>query len=151
MYRTALGAMEQVDRNLIYAARTLGMPEYKIFFKVMIPVARPSILAGGILAFARSLGEFGATIMIAGNIPGKTQTLSTAIYTAVQGGDRTTAYRWSAVLVAISFVMMILLNFQPKTRYMKKRPKARRASHAECGNQEDVRRVLPECAAARKE
>ena len=94
MYRTALGALEQVDQNLVYAARTLGMSEHRIFWKVIVPVARPGIVAGGVLAFARALGEFGATIMIAGNIPGRTQTLSTAIYTAVQSGDDATAFRW---------------------------------------------------------
>ncbi|WP_411678318.1 molybdate ABC transporter permease subunit [Caproicibacter sp.] len=146
MYRTALGAMEQVDQNLVYAARTLGMPEIGIFFRVIVPIARPGILAGGVLAFARALGEFGATMMIAGNIPGRTQTLSTAIYTAVQSGDRTTAYRWSAVVVALSFTMMILLNLHPKTRRTKKPQKTRGTVHAGSSHRKVVRRVSPECA-----
>lgn len=110
MYRTARGAFEQVDQNLIHAARTLGMTETRIFFKVLLPVARPGIAAATILAFARALGEFGATIMIAGNIPGKTQTMSVAIYTAMQSGNRAMAYRWVAVIMTISFVTMFLMN-----------------------------------------
>ncbi|MDO5718161.1 MAG: molybdate ABC transporter permease subunit [Tissierellia bacterium] len=110
MYRTALGAFEQVDTELIYAARTLGVSERRIFWKILIPVSRPGIIAGIILSFARAVGEFGATIMIAGNIPGRTQTMSIAIYTAVQGGNRELAFRWAVIIVAISLVMMILLN-----------------------------------------
>lgn len=88
MYRTVRGAFEQINPEYLYAARTLGMTERKIFRKIMLPLAWPGILAGTILSFARALGEFGATIMIAGNIPGKTQTMSVAVYTAVQAGDR---------------------------------------------------------------
>lgn len=111
MYRTSLGAFEQVDKNLIYAARTLGMSEIKLFFKVLLPSSLPGIAAATILAFARALGEFGATIMLAGNIPGKTQTMSVAIYTAMQGGNRELAYRWVAVIMAISFLTVFLMNF----------------------------------------
>lgn len=110
MYRTARGAFEQVDMNLVYAARTLGMSELQIFFKILLPVAGPGITAATILAFARALGEFGATIMIAGNIPGKTQTMSLAIYTAMQSGNRELAYRWVAIIMAISVVTMVLMN-----------------------------------------
>jgi len=110
MYRTARGALEQVDMNLIHAARTLGMTEVQIFFKILLPVARPGIVAATILAFARALGEFGATIMIAGNIPGKTQTMSLAIYTAMQSGNRELAYRWVAIIMTIAVVTMILMN-----------------------------------------
>lgn len=111
MYRTARGALEQVDGNLIYAARTLGMSETQIFFRVMLPSAWPGVAAATILAFARALGEFGATIMLAGNIPGKTQTMSIAIYTAVQSGDRTLAYYWVAIIMCISFVTIFLMNY----------------------------------------
>lgn len=110
MYRTALGAFEQVDPELIYAARTLGISERRIFWSIMVPVSRPGIIAGIILSFARALGEFGATIMIAGNIPGRTQTMSTAIYTAVQGGNRELAFKWAIIIVGISLIMMVLLN-----------------------------------------
>src|SRR5699024_7040614 len=85
MYRSARGAMEQMDRQLLYAARTLGANEGKIFFRVILPNCRSGIFVGTILAFARAMGEFGATIMLAGNIPGKTQTVALAVYTAVQG------------------------------------------------------------------
>lgn len=71
MYRTTRGAFEQIDKDLIFAARTLGMSEEKIFLKIILPLAKSGILAGAILSFARALGEFGATIMLAGNIPGK--------------------------------------------------------------------------------
>lgn len=111
MYRTALGAFEQVDINLIHAARTLGMTEMEIFFKVMLPVSWPGVAAATILSFARALGEFGATIMIAGNIPGRTQTMSVAIYTAMQSGDRSKAYLWVAIIVTISFVTILLMNY----------------------------------------
>lgn len=111
MYRTALGAFEQVDENLLHAARTLGMTETKIFFKVLLPVSWPGVAAATILAFARALGEFGATIMLAGNIPGKTQTMSIAIYTAMQSGNRELAYRWVAVIMLISFTTVFLMNY----------------------------------------
>lgn len=118
MYRTARGALEQVDVNLIHAARTLGMSETEIFFRVLLPVAKPGIAAAVILSFARALGEFGATIMIAGNIPGKTQTMSLAVYTAMQSGNRELAYRWVAVIMGIAVVTMILMNCiaSPKKR-----------------------------------
>ena len=87
------------------------MTERKIFRKIMLPLAWPGILAGTILSFARALGEFGATIMIAGNIPGKTQTMSVAVYTAVQAGDRESAFLWVIIIVCFSFVMMLALNF----------------------------------------
>lgn len=110
MYRTARGALEQVDENLINAGRTLGMSESRIFFKILLPMSRPGIAAAVILSFARALGEFGATMMLAGNIPGRTQTMSIAIYTAMQGGNREKAYVWVAVIMAMSFGVMILMN-----------------------------------------
>lgn len=110
MYRTARGAFEQLDINLIYVARTLGLSEHEIFWKIMIPNCFSSIISGTILAFARALGEFGATIMIAGNIPGKTQSMAVAVYSAVQAGDRALAYKWVSIIVFISFMTMILLN-----------------------------------------
>lgn len=110
MYRTARGAFEQLDKNMIYVARTLGLSEHQIFWKIMMPNSFNSIIAGTILAFARALGEFGATIMIAGNIPGKTQTMAVAVYSAVQAGDRVLAYKWVVIITIISFLTMILLN-----------------------------------------
>lgn len=110
MYRTTRGALEQVDSDLISAGRTLGMTEKEIFLKIMIPMSRPGIAAAAILSFARALGEFGATIMLAGNLPGKTQTMSIAIYTAMQGGNRSKAYLWVAIVMVISFAVMLLMN-----------------------------------------
>ena len=110
MYRTTLGAFEQIDENLLYAGRTLGMSEWRIFWRILLPAAWPGVAAGTILAFARALGEFGATIMLAGNIPGRTQTMATAIYSAVQAGDRTLAFRWAVVIMVISFGVIMLMN-----------------------------------------
>ncbi|MFW5649358.1 MAG: molybdate ABC transporter permease subunit [Candidatus Alkaliphilus sp. MAG34] len=117
MYRTTRGAFEQLDRDIIHVAKTLGLSEHKIFLKIMLPNSFPSIMAGTILAFARALGEFGATIMVAGNIPGKTQTMSVAVYTAVQAGNRPLAYQWVFVMAIISFVSMIIMNKFDKNQF----------------------------------
>ncbi|MDR0709385.1 MAG: molybdate ABC transporter permease subunit [Spirochaetaceae bacterium] len=111
MYRSARGALEQVDRNLIYAGRTLGMGEWASFWKVSLPSALPGVASGGVLAFARGLGEFGATAMIAGNIAGKTRTLPLAIYSAVAGGDMETAWGYVTVIVLFSFIVVALMNW----------------------------------------
>lgn len=110
MYRTARAAFEQIDPNMIYVARTLGLSEHKIFVKIMLPNSFSSIMAGTILTFARALGEFGATIMLAGNIPGKTQTMAVAVYSAVQAGNRELAYKWVIIMASMSFATMLLLN-----------------------------------------
>jgi molybdate transport system permease protein len=110
MYRATRGAFEQMDPNLIYAARTLGVSELWIFWRVVLPVCWPGVAAGTILAFARALGEFGATTMLAGNIPGRTQTMSLAVYTAVSNNNRAVAYRWVAVIMVISFVSIYVMN-----------------------------------------
>ena len=111
MYRSARGAMEQMDRQLLYAARTLGANEGKIFFRVILPNCRSGIFAGTILAFARAMGEFGATIMLAGNIPGKTQTMALAVYTAVQGGNREEAFQWAVIIVLMSAAAILAINY----------------------------------------
>ena len=111
MYRAARGAFEQVDPDLLAAGRTLGMSEWNIFWKVQFPVARPGIVSGAVLAFARGLGEFGATAMIAGNISGKTRTLPLAVYAAVASGDTREASGYVAVLVGISFLVVIMMNY----------------------------------------
>mgnify|MGYP001622934447 FL=1 len=111
MYRSARGAMEQMDRQLLYAARTLGANEGKIFFRVILPNCRSGISAGTILAFARAMGEFGATIMLAGNIPGKTQTVALAVYTAVQGGNREEAFQWAVIIVLMSAAAILAINY----------------------------------------
>lgn len=110
MYRSARGALEQIDEDLIFAARTLGMSEWSIFFRVMIPNALPGIISGGVLAFARGLGEFGATAMIAGNIPGRTRTLPLAVYSEVAAGNMDAAYQYVLVIVIICFVIVAAMN-----------------------------------------
>lgn len=106
MYRSARGAFEQVDPDLMDAARTLGMEEWQIFFRVLIPNAQQGLLTGGILAFARGLGEFGATSMIAGNIAGETRTLPLAVYSDVAAGDMQSAGRYVLILVLVSFIVV---------------------------------------------
>jgi molybdate transport system permease protein len=130
MYRTARGAFEQVDKNLIYAARTLGMSEIRIFFRILLPVSWPGVAAATILSFARAMGEFGATIMLAGNIPGKTRTMSIAVYTAVQSGDRALAYRWVAVIMVISFTTIFLMNYWTEYQAKKVKEKASKSANA---------------------
>ena len=111
MYSTAKGAFEQIDKNILNAAQTMGVSNFKIFWKIMIPLAWPGIAAGTILSFARALGEFGATLMIAGNIPGKTQTIPLAIYFAAEGGDIQGALTWVYTIFGISLFTMIMMNF----------------------------------------
>ncbi len=110
MYRSARSAFEQVDPNLTAAARTLGMGEWVIFRKVLLANAMPGILGGGVLAFARGLGEFGATAMIAGNIAGRTRTLPMAVYSEVAAGNMEEACGYAGVMVAISFGAILLMN-----------------------------------------
>ena len=111
MYRNARAAFEQIDVNLVYAGRTLGMSETKIFWKVVMPASGPGIIAGTVLAFARALGEYGATSMLAGNIPGKTATVSQRIAMVIQDGDYLTAGIWVAVVLLIAFAVIFLMNF----------------------------------------
>ena len=110
MYRNARAAFEQVDVNLIYAGRTLGMSDTEIFWKVVIPTAGPGIASGTILTFARALGEYGATSMLAGNIPGKTGTVSQKIAMVIQDGDYKTAGFWSVVVLLVGFLTMTAMN-----------------------------------------
>lgn len=110
MYRNARAAFEQLDINLIYAGRTLGMSEMKIFWKIVMPNAGPGIASGTILTFARALGEYGATSMLAGNIPGKTSTISQKIAMVIQDGDYGTAGFWVLVIIAIAFVVIVAMN-----------------------------------------
>ena len=110
MYRNARAAFEQIDVNLIYAARTLGMSETKIFWKVVLPSAGPGVASGTILTFARALGEYGATSMLAGNIPGKTGTISQKIAMVIQDGDYLTAGIWVAIVILIAFIVIFLMN-----------------------------------------
>ena len=111
MYKTALGAFSQIDTNLLRVARTLGAKELTIFWRISLPLAFPGILAATTLAFARALGEFGATLMLAGNIPGQTQTMPMAIYFAVEAGAMNEAWFWSIAIMIISLSGIIIANF----------------------------------------
>jgi molybdate transport system permease protein len=126
MYLTARAALEQIDPHLLQAARTLGASEWRTLRRVALPLAWPGILAGTILAFARALGEFGATLMLAGNIPGRTQTIPLAIYFAVEADQPALAFTWSAIDVSISLLMLVALYYW--TRYHN--PFRRRAPEA---------------------
>ena len=110
MYRTARGAFESFDETLSQSAQTLGLPNAWIFWRVRMPCCRQGILAGTVLAFARALGEYGATSMLAGYTPGKTATVSTAVYQLWQTGDDAMAFRWVLVNVAISAVFLLTVN-----------------------------------------
>lgn len=106
MYLTARAALEQVDPNCLQAARTLGASEWRVFREVALPLAWPGVLAGTILSFARALGEFGATLMLAGNIPGRTETIPIAIYFAVEANEIERAAAWCFIDVAISLALL---------------------------------------------
>ena len=119
MYRSARGALVQVDKGIMEAGRSLGMTEWRIFWRLHLPNALPGIIAGGLLAFARGLGEFGATAMLAGNIAGKTRTLPLAVYSAVAAGDFDSAGVYVLIIVTICLAVVIGLNYYQ--HYMKKR------------------------------
>ena len=116
LVRIARAALEEVDPELEQMARTLGAPEWRVFLFVTLPLARRGIIAGLLLAFARALGEFGATIMVAGNIPGKTTTLSVAIYQHVQLGQDETVWKLAAISIGIAFVVLWLSERLQKKR-----------------------------------
>ena len=110
MYRNARAAFEQIDANLVYAGRTLGMSELRIFWQIVVPTAGPGIASGTILTFARAMGEYGATSMLAGNIPGKTGTVSQRIAMVIQDGDYVTAGFWVVIVLLIAFLIIFLVN-----------------------------------------
>ena len=110
MYRNARSAFELVDINLIHAGRTLGMTETEIFWKIVVPTAGPGIAGGTILTFARALGEYGATSMLAGNIPGKTATISQRIAMVIQDQDYVTGGFWVLIVLIIAFLSILGLN-----------------------------------------
>ena len=116
MYRNARAAFEQIDPNLVYAGRTLGMSEMNIFWRIVVPTAGPGIASGTILTFARAMGEYGATSMLAGNIPGKTGTISQRIAMVIQDGDFVTAGFWVVVVLLIAFVIIFLVNLVTGSR-----------------------------------
>lgn len=110
MYRNARAAFEQIDINLIFAGQTIGMSDRKIFWKVIIPAAGPGIASGTVLSFARAIGEYGATSMLAGNILGKTRTVSVAIAAETAAGNYDMAAFWVVVILIISFFIVALIN-----------------------------------------
>ncbi len=116
MYRTSLGALEQVNPTLLQAARTLGASESLVFRRVQLPLAAPGVLAGTVLAFARAMGEFGATLMLAGNIPGRTQTMPIAIFSAAESGDMRGALLWVGLIVVLSLAIIRLLHYERKRK-----------------------------------
>src|ERR1700733_1374739 len=126
MYLTARAALEQVEPSLLQAARTLGASEWRVFREVALPLAWPGVLAGTILSFARALGEFGATLMLAGNIPGRTETIPIAIYFAVEADDIQRALYWCAVDVIISLALLSGLYLWTRTQGF---ASARRPAH----------------------
>ncbi|ETI69703.1 putative molybdenum transport system permease protein yvgM [Neobacillus vireti LMG 21834] len=107
MYQSAKTGFEEVDGDVEDAARVDGANKFQLFLFVSVPLALKSIISGGILSFARALGEFGATLMFAGNIPGKTQTTPTAIYVAIDSGNMQMAWLWVLCMVGISFLMLV--------------------------------------------
>ena len=111
MYKTALGAFKQIDSNLFACARTLGATETRIFWQIMLPLAKPGLIAGTLLAFARALGEFGATLMLAGSIPGKTETIPIAIFFAAEGGAMDRALLLVVIMLAISLGVITAVNY----------------------------------------
>lgn len=123
MYRTARGAFEAFDENLAYAGKTLGLSNAYIFWHIRVPGCRDGILAGTVLAFARALGEYGATSMIAGYTPGRTATISTTVYQLWRTNDDALAFKWVMVNIAISAVVLLAVNLLERNDF---RPRRRR-------------------------
>ena len=132
MYRVALGTFEQVDANFLNVARTLGSSEWTIFWRILLPLSWSGIVAGTMLTFARALGEFGATLMLAGNIPGETQTIPMAIYFAVEAGATNEAGFWAIAILCISMSGIVAVNFwQTRWRTLRQWEKTERRSDRE--------------------
>jgi molybdate transport system permease protein len=116
MYQSTKAAFQGVDKNLEDAAKTLGSSKWRIFWTITVPLSWPGLVAGMVLSFSRALGEFGATIMVAGNIPGKTQTLPLAIYFAAEANDLTTAGIYVLIISLLTFSIILWLNIWTKSR-----------------------------------
>lgn len=116
MYQSAKAGLQGIDKTYIEAARIYGAGEMRIFFKIILPLAFENIASGIILSFTRALGEFGASLMLAGNIPGKTQTIPIAIYFAMESGDKTTGGLLALITIAFSFILVYWLNTWTKIR-----------------------------------
>ena len=122
MYRTARGAFESFDPNLRDSARTLGLSNTYIFWRIQMPCCRQGILAGTVLAFARALGEYGATSMVAGYTPGRTATISTTVYQLWRTNNEALAFRWVMINIAISFVVLMAVNLLERREKREVRP-----------------------------
>ncbi len=125
MYRTARGAFESFDENLAYAGQTLGLSNSYIFWHIRLPYCKQGILAGTVLAFARALGEFGATSMVCGYTPGRTATISTTVYQLWRTNDNVLAFKWVLVNLVISFVVLLAVNLLEKKQRNPKVPRRR--------------------------
>lgn len=125
MYRTARGAFESFDENLAYAGQTLGLSNSYIFWHIRLPYCKQGILAGTVLAFARALGEFGATSMVCGYTPGRTATISTTVYQLWRTNDNVLAFKWVLVNLVISFVVLLAVNLLEKKQRNPKMPRRR--------------------------
>ena len=122
MYRTVRGSFEAFDKNLIYAGRTLGRSNTWIFWRVLMPGCKQGLMAGTVLAFARGLGEYGATSMVSGYTPGRTATISTTVYQLWREGNDALAYRWVLVNLVISFAVLVSINLLEKRQKTRRRP-----------------------------
>lgn len=126
MYRTVRGAFDGFDNNLIYSAKTLGLSNTYVFWRVMVPNCKDGILAATVLAFARALGEYGATTMVTGYIPGRTATISTTVYQLWREGNDADAYKWVAINLVISFVVLVAVNMLENSY---RQPKGKAVNH----------------------
>jgi molybdate transport system permease protein len=127
MYRTARGAFESFDETLAWSAKSIGLSDTFIFWRIRMPCCRQGLLAGTVLSFARALGEYGATSMIAGYTPGRTATISTTVYQLWRTNDDALAFRWVLVNMAISFVVLLAVNLlETRSRQQAKGREARR-------------------------
>lgn len=127
MYRTARGALESFDETLAYSAQSLGLSNTYIFWRIRMPCCHQGILAGTVLAFARALGEYGATSMLCGYTPGRTATISTTVYQLWRTDNDGAAFQWVLVNLAISFVVLLAVNL------LEKKNRQRRAAHVHSG------------------
>ena len=125
LYRTARGAFESFDENLAYAGQTLGLSNTFIFWHIRMPYCKQGILAGPVLGFARALGEYGATSMVAGYTPGRTATISTTVYQLWRTNDDALAFKWVLVNLAISFVVLLAVNLLEKKQKTQKNQRQR--------------------------
>ena len=144
MYKTALGAFKQIDANLLACARTLGASEWVVFWRIILPLAKHGLIAATLLSFARSLGEFGATLMLAGSIPGKTETIPIAIFLASEGGAMDRALLLVIIMLAISLGVITAVNYGTEGNGHYKSKPRRRAMRSESFREQPFAQVFPQ-------